>query len=269
MVEPKRKILTRRETDKKREYWKEKQRQSRAKRSSQKIRRKKEKDREYVKKKRIITEVQETCRTESSPKKMSQSAVRKAVQRANLPKDAENFAETMEYIISASPNKRPALEEKGVISTKKHNCNERIVDILKEKLKNRKMKKSLLPALVMKKYKMMKTTSLNLGIHPSDLSRCTEEPFTRKKRIDEKAEKHLVNFFQEISTPVPDRKSAKGKGEPEERKILDRPLKSVYTDYKESGGKLGFSTFAKKYPKTSKPVTNNVGTVVFASTVQM
>lgn len=108
------------------------------------------------------------------------------------------------------------------------------------------MKKSLLPALkVMKKYKMLKTTSMNLGVHPSSLSRTTDEP--RKSRLNENVEKNIHNFFHTISTPVPDRKSVKRK-DLEERKILDRPLKSVYEDYKESGGNVGFSTFAKKVP---------------------
>lgn len=56
--------------------------------------------------------------------------------------------------------------DKGIIPSEKDKCNWRIMEIVKEKLTDKKMKKSLLPALkVMKKYKMMKTTSLNLGGH--------------------------------------------------------------------------------------------------------
>ena len=46
---PKLRVLTRAEREKKREYWRGKKRESRARRSGQKIRREREKDREYRK----------------------------------------------------------------------------------------------------------------------------------------------------------------------------------------------------------------------------
>lgn len=50
--------------------------------------------------------------------------------------------------------------DKGIIPSEKDKCNWRIMEIVREKLMDKKMKKSLLPAL-----KVMKTTSLNLGGH--------------------------------------------------------------------------------------------------------
>ena len=84
------------------------------------------------------------------------------------------------------------------------------------------------------------------------LSRITDEP--RKSRLNQNAERQVKNFFDSISTPVPDRKSVKRK-EPEGRNFLDCPLKSIYTDYKETGGSLGFSTFAKKVPSNIQTCT--------------
>lgn len=90
----------------------------------------------------------------------------------------------------------------------------------------------------------MKTTALNLRVSQPSLSRITDEP--RKSRINPNTEMHVSNYFKDICTPVPDRKSVKRKEPEGSIKILDRPLKSVYSDYKEAGGSLGFSTFARK-----------------------
>lgn len=141
--------MTRKAQDRQRTYWRIKQQESRSKRSSQKIRRKKEKDRIYLNNKKTDeeqTECEEKPQNEevTTPGCMSHSAVRKAAQRTKLP---AKFADTLQYIMKASPNKRRALEEKGLIATKNDKCNRKIIEIMKEKLQNTKIKKSLLPGL--------------------------------------------------------------------------------------------------------------------------
>lgn len=79
-------------------------------------------------------------------------------------------------------------------------------------------------AKVMKKYRMAKSTSLLLGLQPASVSRY-EEDKKRKSRIDEDKENEAINFFENVGVHVPDRKSVKKE---EERKILDRPLTTLY-----------------------------------------
>ncbi|WAR17866.1 hypothetical protein MAR_032460 [Mya arenaria] len=195
------KILTRKETEKKRKYWRQKQKSCRERRTSQKIRRKKEKDRMNVKVKRN----QKSCINSISESKVN---LTKTIQRAKLPKKPDTFAETMNMILIASPRKRKAMTDRGLLRTNTDRCNNLIVEILKEKMKNKKTRKTLLPGLkVLKKYRMLKTTSLNLGIPVSSLSRASATENTRKSKLEKNREEETHIFFQNSSIPVPDTKS--------------------------------------------------------------
>lgn len=100
----KKKVLTRSEREKKREYWREKQAESRARRSSQKHRRIKEKDRNY-----------------HQVKRTSQSkVVKRSRQKGCLPADPEKFVDALEDIIDkATPRRKALVKDKQLLNTPK------------------------------------------------------------------------------------------------------------------------------------------------------
>lgn len=109
--EPERK-LTRAEIKKKREYWKQKQHESRAKRRLQTSPASSE----------IQTPTSSECTTPlSSPpacvsKGMGKTALKSALARVKLPKNANNWVKVVSHIISAaSPAKQKKLKEKGIL----------------------------------------------------------------------------------------------------------------------------------------------------------
>lgn len=142
------KPMTRNERESKRKYWREKQRESRGIRHSQKLRRYKEKDRAYRREKRSVNTQTDSVVTldndrssVSSQSEWSDSAKRKAVSRSvkGLPKSPNKFAKAIEHIVkNATPNKQRALESIKVIDSNskvKLNFLEKSANVINETLK--------------------------------------------------------------------------------------------------------------------------------------
>lgn len=155
----------------------------------------------------------------------------------------------------SKPRKKAALSKHGVIcspSTRKNNeCRKKLVKHFKEVMQQkRSMKVQYLHA--MKKYNMLRTTSLLFDMQPSEIVRVRDVDTPRGKRNDSLSNdvKEKVNHHynqQSVSTTLPDKKSVK---HGQEWKVLDRPLKDVYHEFKEDHPevKVGFSTFAANKP---------------------
>ena len=99
---------------------------------------------------------------------------------------------------------------------------------------------------------MLRTTSLLFDVHPSEIVRVRDLDTQREIRSDslsqdvkEKVDHHYNQ--PSVSTTLPDKRSVK---HGQERKVLDRPLKEVYKEFKQDHPevKVGFSTFAANKP---------------------
>ncbi|MES9901055.1 MAG: hypothetical protein ABW168_00060 [Sedimenticola sp.] len=256
-------ILTRSEREKQRIYWRETQKKCRINRTSQKERRVKEHDKSYrqdIRQPRNFFRPDQQNSTSQSTE-YSNSAIRQSASRAKrkLPKNATQFAETISYIVEkATPTKQSELKKKGLIYSpnqkKKQFCRKKIVDILKAKIKRNKPTKSYVLAAmkIMKKNKMTRTTSLLFEVGPSDISRACGESKARAKRkdaVNDYVRKKLDFHYNQpsVATTLPDKRAVRGG---KERKVLDRPLRDVYEDFKDDNPdiNIGFSTFAAKRP---------------------
>lgn len=125
------KVLTRKEREKQRHYWREKQREHRSGRSTQKHRRVKEKDRLYRQNcksdnnqvshdqqiKLLSTEPTTEENLSTALETWTPAARRKAISRINrkLPRCRNKFAEAVTAILAkTTPKKREALRKKGI-----------------------------------------------------------------------------------------------------------------------------------------------------------
>lgn len=192
-------ILTRKERSSLRDYWRMNQRECREKRSSQKVRRKGGKDRKYLKGKK---------KAEEALLRRTSTKVDKIVQRltSKLPADPDQYAEIGSHVIQkTTPRKKKALEKKGIFSSREIKASVMFMRELKSQ--DSKTKRTLMIAIkVMKKYRMLKSTSLLLGIQPSSVIRQSSEK-DRKSRKNMEKEEHAINFYHTVAAPVPDRKS--------------------------------------------------------------
>lgn len=243
----KKKVLTRSEREKKREYWREKQAESRARRSSQKHRRIKEKDRNY-----------------HQVKRTSQSkVVKRSRQKGCLPADPEKFVDALEDIIDkATPRRKALMKDKQLLNTPKSRKKlmffEKSSQVLKKVIKRNSMvKKDFIGNLsFLKEYRLSRTLATFLGVNDSCVSKYSSRVHEKQKQPRKDSttgqdKKTIQEFFQrgDVSTNLPMAKRVKKNME--ERCVLDKPLLDVYQNFQQYHPEVtaSFSTFNRCRPK--------------------
>lgn len=266
------KMLTRKEREKKRAYWRKKQKECRAKHSSQKVRRKREKDNRYraalklqkhLQRKRYEQKLSKLASTsDESRESFSPEALKKASYRLKkyMPKTPIKFAEVINKLVNtASPRKKKELTNKGITSTTEKVLLTKVAESFTNQMKEGQISKAKIAAAcnVMKKYRCAKATSIMFGVSPSYACRAVNsENKVRKKRTDatnDDVVKKVEEFYKspQVSTTVPDCKSVKHL---EERMTINRPQKDLYDEFvrENSDMDIGFSTFTGLRPKECK-----------------
>ncbi|XP_033730626.1 uncharacterized protein LOC117320042 [Pecten maximus] len=205
------KVLTRKEREKKREYWRIKKQESRNNQSSQKKRRVKEKDRKYRR-----------LRMEKINAKIERKKVSK-LQGGNINPDLLNKSSSL----------------------------------LKQIFQDKNVKKQFFHKFsFLKKYGLNRQISKYTGISESYISKrskCTGD-LPRKKRkdaIDTEVQETIQHFCHRpgVSTNLPTAKRVKR--DLIERRVLDKPMKTLFKDFQENHPniKLSLSTFKRNRPK--------------------
>ena len=261
---PKLRVLTRAEREKKREYWRGKKRESRARRSVQKIRRVREKDREYRKDARSA-QIETNSSSQDSQLEISQgsiwtpSARRKAISRikTKLPKSPTKFALSISSLIhNATPRKKRALEERGLhCKSSKTEALRHAATLVGAVLKKHpEMKKKIArEMLTFKKKRQVKSISTCLGIRSGSVNQTLLHD-DRKRRSDATSEEtvsRITEFLNKpgVSTTLPTSKRIRR--DLNERKVLDQPVRDLYktfqTEYPTEV--ISLSTFDRLRPK--------------------
>lgn len=205
------KVLTRKEREKKREYWRKKKRESRNNQSTQKKRRVKEKDRKYRR-----------LRTEKINAKIERKKISK-LQGGNINPDLLNKSSSL----------------------------------LKQIFQDKNVKKKIFHKFsFLKKYGLNRQISKYTGISESYISKKSKSTgdLPRKKRkdaINADVQETIKHFCQrpDVSTNLPTAKRVKR--DLIERRVLDKPMTTVFQEFKENHPDItvSLSTFKRNRPK--------------------
>ncbi|WAR17869.1 hypothetical protein MAR_032463 [Mya arenaria] len=239
------KVLTRSESEKQREYWRRKQAESRERRSSQTHRRYKEKDRHYRQDKRNNTE----------------SHLKRAQKKLNFPKDPEEFVNTVEYLVhNITPRKRKIMKEKNLLNTptSRKKFFEKSYEVLKNSNKKNDshlVKQKIIRNLsFLKKYRLSTMLARFLSVSDSYISKQSiagnKAKQLRRDATSEQNKKVIQDYFQRCDVSTTLLTAKRVKKDNQERRVLDRPLAEVYKQFKEDhvDVKASFSTFVKNKP---------------------
>ena len=256
--------VTRGEKEKRREKWRELKQQERARMPSQKKRRIKEKDkmRKRAKKEEQMKESHSSTSTGQSKSSIyhTDSARRKAVSRVKgkMPKESQKFAAVLDSIIvSATPTKKQALEERGIISCrKKINFVKNLPNLFQspEKTeKTRKTRRAIAASLsTLKKYRLLRTSSRLMGYSWKYLMKHSKSggDHSRKGRSDtitSDTSQKVGDFFKENSTVLPNMNMA---NEEQSGGVLDESIDSMYEKFKSENphDKIGRTKFFSMRP---------------------
>ena len=234
----KKKVLTRRELDKKREKWRLAKRKVRAKMSVQQVRRENEKRRESYRDK----------------------SKRKLVYADD---DADSFAKAIaELVENATPKKKRALVRKGLVVKLGYTPSDKIIadtiklnlNLSKKDMSNAGRKKTrILLNAVRRKGKNDAFIRKRLAVSLHSWKRATlldedVEPVLKKFTTDE--EKEVKNFYVDNSTEIPDKE---GKG----RSILQKPFRELHEEFVRERFNISIGTFHKLKPEKCINMSHN------------
>ena len=193
-------------------------------------------------------------------------ARRKALSRARkaLPLSPEKYAGTLcDLIDKASPRKLKSMELRGLNvvideEKKRREFAAKTVEVIQDKmesLKHKRTKKDMVTKQVLsttfgvlRRYRLMRRASRNLGISWNLLARKKTGRPTRHKTKRNYIKQKVENFYENASIYLPDKnKVKKGKA----RKILDKSLKDLFKEFKKQNTniKISLSNFSKMRPK--------------------
>ncbi|XP_071955998.1 uncharacterized protein [Antedon mediterranea] len=265
-------MKTRKETNEKRQKWRDYQRSRRANQSSQKKRRILEKRREAY-----ALNKQSSCTSSSTPTSTpfpSNQAKRKALSRSwrVVPKSPNKFAEIFSSMVEKStPRKRAALKKKGILSPIQKKRLEflnstSVKPILDQIRKSRKktdiqLRRQLFMAVCVKN-KIRKTLARkHLGLSWSFLTKPINSHSMkfRKQRSDALSQdtvSKVLSFYDrvDIARELPDARSAVDKTP---GKVMECTMKTAYKQFKAEYPtvSLSFTKFSTLKPANYKPVS--------------
>ena len=268
-------------TSEQREYWKVKRRESRERRSAQKIRRDRERNtnqrqtaRESVREATPCTPRSKSrCDSDqedeaSETSVMSPNAIRVAAHRAiqgRMPQKPSAFAKVIRHIIeNASPRKKNALKQEGVslVFSKQvsdtranhimHQLDQRIEKLKKEKTDTSTLEKRYLASLFGENSGIDRKTLWR--IQKKSVPLLTTSQFRKRKlKFSNIVRKRVEDTFQYGSVTFPDKKLVSKKSK-RPRQVLNRTITQLYCDFKKKypGINISRSTFSSLRPKHIK-----------------
>jgi len=249
---------TRRQVEKKREYWREKKKQQRAKMAPQAKLRENEKRKE-----RYRMMVRKKLQFQGTPTK---DAIKRASGRMAIPKNPAMFAATVDSLVNeATSKKREALKARGLVFTPKskrqHATHRKIVANMKTELKKLKTDRTKdarkkyhwLTQSIVGKHAVERRLTKELDIkwdYWQQISFLQEEHVPRVDAMSDETKGHIKRFYATESVTLPNKRSVSLKSG-KQKAVMTETLQQSHVKFRREhpGEKVSLSTFRKHRPK--------------------